>query len=44
MRGFWNGKLQTVIIPMHKQIAYGTFQSILSQASMSKNEFEGFVK
>ena len=44
MRGIWNGKLQTVIIPNHKQIAFGTFQSILSQASMTKLEFERFLK
>ncbi|MEK7472894.1 MAG: type II toxin-antitoxin system HicA family toxin [Patescibacteria group bacterium] len=44
MRGFWNGKIQTIIIPMHKQIAFGTFQSILNQAGMSKLEFEQFLK
>ena len=40
LKGFWNDKLQTVIVPNHKQIAKGTFSSILSQASMSKEEFE----
>ena len=44
LRGFWNGKLQTVIVPNHKQVAYGTFQSILNQASMSKAEYERFVR
>lgn len=44
IKGFWGGKLNTVIIPNHKQVAVGTFQSILNQASMSKNEFEKFVK
>lgn len=44
MKGFWNGKIQTVIIPMHKQIAFGTFQSILNQSGMSKAEFEQFLK
>ena len=44
MRGVWNGKLQTIIIPMHKQIAFGTFQSILIQSGMSKIEFEQFLK
>lgn len=44
LRGIWNGKLQTVIVPTHKQIAYGTFQSILKQADMTKEEFEQFVK
>lgn len=44
MKGFWGGKLNTVIIPNHKQVAIGTFQSILNQASMSKSEFEKFVK
>lgn len=44
MRGLWAGKFQTVIIPIHKQIAFGTFQSILSQANMNKLEFDQFLK
>lgn len=44
MRGIWNDKLQTIIIPMHKEIAHGTFQSILNQSGMSKNEFEEYLK
>ena len=44
LRGIWNEKLQTVIIPMHKEIALGTFQSILRQADMTKEEFDKFVK
>lgn len=43
-RGVWNGKLQTVIVPDHKQIAFGTFRSILSQASMTENEFQNYLK
>ena len=39
-KGIWEGKLQTVIVPDHKQIAKGTFSSILRQASMSRDEFE----
>jgi predicted RNA binding protein YcfA (HicA-like mRNA interferase family) len=44
MRGVWNSKLQTVIIPMHKEIRFGTFRGILNQAGMSKLEFEQFLK
>ncbi len=44
LRGIWNGKLQTVIVPMHKQVVHGTFQSILKQADMTKEEFDKFVK
>jgi len=44
LRGFWQGKLQTVIVPFHKEIARGTFQSVLKQAEMSQGEFESFVK
>ena len=44
MRGFWRGKLQTVIVPNHKEIALGTFQSILNQASMLLEEFKSFLK
>lgn len=43
-RGVWRGKLQTVIVPTHKEIAVGTFQSILSQADMSLEEFKRFVR
>lgn len=34
----------TVIVPNHKEIAIGTFSSILKQAGMSRKEFEKFVK
>lgn len=34
----------TVIVPNHKEIALGTFSSILKQAGMSKKEFETFVR
>lgn len=33
-----------VIIPNHKELAQGTFGSILKQANLTKEEFEGFVK
>jgi len=44
LRGIWNGKLQTVIVPEHKELAPGTFGSMLKQADMTKEEFERFVK
>jgi predicted RNA binding protein YcfA (HicA-like mRNA interferase family) len=44
MRGIWRRKLQTVIIPNHKQIAFGTFQSILNQASMMLEELKTFLR
>ncbi len=44
LRGFWRGKIQTVVVPNHKEIAFGTFQSILNQASMTIEEFKSFVK
>ena len=40
LRGLQEGKLQTVIVPNHKQVAVGTFSSILRQASITKQEFE----
>ncbi len=36
MRGRIDGKLKTVIIPMHKQVAQGTLNSILRQAGITK--------
>ena len=37
-------KNYTAIVPNHKEIAIGTFKSILRQAGMSKEEFEKFIK
>lgn len=41
LRGLREGKLHTVIVPNHKEIAKGTFSSILNQAEMTRVEFEG---
>lgn len=43
LRGIREGKLQTVIVPNHKEIALGTFSSILNQAGMTRNEFEQYL-
>lgn len=34
----------TVIVPNHKEIAIGTFSSILNQAGMTRKELEKFIK
>lgn len=34
----------TVIVPNHKEIAVGTFSSILKQADMTRDELEKFIK
>lgn len=34
----------TVIVPNHKEVAIGTFSSILRQAGMTKAEFQKFLK
>jgi len=44
LRGIWRGKIQTVIVSNHKQIAFGTFQSILNQASMTVEELKRYLK
>lgn len=43
LRGIKNGKLQTVIVPNHKEIPKGTFESILNQASVTRKEFEEII-
>ncbi len=43
LRGIRNGRLQTVIVPDHKEIARGTFNSILRQADMTRQEFENYL-
>lgn len=34
----------TVIVPNHKEVAIGTFSSILKQAEMTREELEEFIK
>lgn len=34
----------TAIVPNHKEIALGTFQSILKQAGMTKEELRSYIK
>ncbi len=41
MRARVGGRLRTVIIPMHKQIAHGTLKSILIQAGITKEMLIG---
>lgn len=36
-------KTLTAIVPNHKEIAIGTFQSILKQANMTKAQFEKYL-
>ena len=44
LRGIRFGKLQTVIVSKHKEVAYGTLQSILKQAAMEFEELKGYIR
>lgn len=44
LRGISFGKLQTVIVPRHNEVAYGTFQSILKQAAMEFEELRKYLR
>lgn len=44
LRGIRFGKLQTVIVPKHKEVAFGTFQSILKQAAMEFEELKSLIR
>lgn len=44
LRGIRFGKLQTVIVPRHKEVAFGTLQSILKQAAMEYEELKKFLR
>ena len=44
LRGIRFGKLQTVIVPRHKEVAMGTLQSILRQAAMEFEELRKYIK
>lgn len=43
LKGIRNGRIFIVIIPNHKEVARGTFGSILKQAEMSLSEFESYL-
>lgn len=43
LRGIRFGKLQTAIVPLHKEVARGTLQSILRQAAMEFEEFQRYL-
>ena len=42
-KGYYNGKMRTVIVPMHQEIAIGTLKGILFQAGISDEEFLNLV-
>lgn len=44
LRGIRFGKLQTVIVPKHKEVAFGTLQSILRQAAMEYEELKEYIR
>ena len=44
LRGIWRDKFQTVIVPNHKEIALGTFRSILNQASMTIDDLKIYLR
>lgn len=44
LRGIRFGKIETVIVPKHKEVAWGTFQSILKQAEMSFEELKSYLR
>lgn len=39
-----SNKVLVVIVPNHKEVARGTFSSILNQANMTLDEFERLIK
>jgi len=43
LRGLRKGQLQTVVVPDHKEVAIGTFHSVLRQAAMTREEFENYL-
>ncbi len=43
LRGLRFGKMQTVIVPKHKEVALGTLKSILKQAAMEYEELKDFI-
>lgn len=44
LRGIRAGKLHTVIVPKHKEVALGTFKSILKQAAIELEELSKYIR
>lgn len=44
LMGVFHNQNHIVIVPNHKQIARGTFESILKQSGMNKSEFDSYYK
>lgn len=40
LKGIYNNQSRIVIVPMHKEIAKGTFRSILLQSGLTLEEFK----
>lgn len=44
VRRTYQGKVYTAIVPLHKEVALGTLQSILRQAGITREELEENIK
>ena len=44
LKGVRHGRIAIVIVPNHKTVAKGTFESILDQARMTNKEFESYLR
>ena len=44
LKGLRKGRIHIVIVPNHKELARGTFSSILKQADMLLEEFKTYLK
>jgi predicted RNA binding protein YcfA (HicA-like mRNA interferase family) len=43
LKGFYNEKTRTVVVPKHEETAIGTLRGILLQAGISTEEFLNLV-
>ncbi|HLE95813.1 MAG TPA: type II toxin-antitoxin system HicA family toxin [Candidatus Thermoplasmatota archaeon] len=43
LRGTRHGRMRVVVVPLHPEVAVGTLRSILRQAAMTAEEFEGLL-
>jgi predicted RNA binding protein YcfA (HicA-like mRNA interferase family) len=43
LRGLRSGKIHTVIVPKHKEVALGTMRSVLKQAGMELEELKEYL-
>ncbi|MCE9586245.1 type II toxin-antitoxin system HicA family toxin [Candidatus Uhrbacteria bacterium] len=44
LKGFRYGKIETAVVPLHKELSHGTLRSILDMAKLEYSEFRKMME